>query len=324
MALPTADAPFPVTAPHEVRPRLRPLADAPHVVLDDGYPRTLARGLERLRVDPAGVRVRDPDDPDDSGLAAALGAWLDLLAVQLPEAVAALPDGWGLPLLGIRLSRGGHAAPWPSDGPPVLVPTLASAVRAHLLDLARPLDVLADAGALATPADLVVLRRRGRGRAACELLAVRCPSSWSPRDRAGADHAALHAPVPEARRLLGPGPALTEALLTKGPFLQHAWGLAGDGRLDRDPAITDPPLGEDPATWWLRVERQTSVPLPHLDRALFTIRLFVTPLPCLPEGRRVTLAAAAASMSRAAASYKGLNDARRAALLRWAEPDRTP
>lgn len=321
MALPAADAPFPMTAPHQVRPRLRPLGAAPHVVLDDGYPPTLARGLQRLRDDPTGVRVRDPDDPDDDGLTAALGTWLDLLAAQLPEAVAALPDGWALPLLGVRITRRGLAAAWLSDAPPEFDPVLVAAVRTHLLGLSQPLDVLADAAALATPADLVVLRRRGRGRAACELLCVRFPSSWSPRDRAGADHAALHAPIPEARRLLDPGPALTEALLTKGPFLQHAWGLAGDGRLDRDPAVADPGLGPDPATWWLRVERQTSVPLPHLDRALFTIRLFVTQLPRLSRDQRAALAEVVASMTPAAARYKRLDAGRRAALRDWAGPD---
>lgn len=117
--------------------------------------------------------------------------------------------------------------------------------------------------------------------------------------------------------MLDPGAALTEALLTKGPFLQHAWGLAGSGQLDRDPTVADPPMAADPATWWLRVERQTSIALSHLDRALFTIRLFVTPLPRLPAAQRGALAETVASMSPAAAHYKRLDAARRTALWHW-------
>ena len=64
---------------------------------------------------------------------------------------------------------------------------------------------------------------------------------------------------------------------------------------------------EDPARWWLRVERQTSVPLPELDRGLFTIRPFLLPLTSLTQAQRTTLGDAVASMSPEALAYKGIS-----------------
>jgi hypothetical protein len=58
----------------------------------------------------------------------------------------------------------------------------------------------------------------------------------------------------------------------------------------------------------LRVERQTSVPLPALDRALFTIRPHLVPLTDLTPTQCATLAAAVSSMSAAARAYKGITD----------------
>lgn len=96
------------------------------------------------------------------------------------------------------------------------------------------------------------------------------------------------------------------------------WGLDPDGRLDRDPSAPDaaahgcPP----PQDWWLRVERQTSLPLPHLDRALFLIRPHLVPLPSLGAGQRAVLHDAVASMSDEALAYKGLTEVRDD-LLAW-------
>ncbi len=202
-------------------------------------------------------------------------------------------------------------------------PGLLAALRAAAALLPQPVDadeplLLAERFGLACADDLVVLRRAGAGRLTAELLAVAFPSGWPPRERAGADLAALHAPVADGDRLRAASPALSEALLVKGPYAQHVWGLDPDGRLDRDPSAPDAaPHGcPHPARWWLRVERQTSLPLPHLGRALFLIRPHLVPLVDLaPEQRRV-LAAAVASMSPDALAYKGLTQVRDD-LLAW-------
>lgn len=265
-ALPPVQRPFPIRVPYRTTPAPRPL-DGPPLVVDDAWPDARARREERLRDDPAGVLVRDPDEPDDAGLLAAVRAAVDLLP-----------------------------APVEGDDPLALA-------RAFLLACAD---------------DLVVLRRRGPGRATAELLAVAFPSGWPPRERAGADLPALHAPVADGERLRAASAALTEALLTKGPYVQHVWGLDPDGRWDRDPSAPDaarhacPP----PEQWWLRVERQTSLPLPRLGRALFLIRPHLLPLTALPIRQRRTLHDAVASMSAATLAYKGLTEVRDD-LLAW-------
>lgn len=255
MSLPSVTVPFPVRIPFSTAPRPQPL-EGPPLVLDASLGPSVARRRQRLVEDPDGVLVRDPADPDDEGLLAALRAACALVPVT--------PDGPG------------------------------------------PLDAARSFGTACSD-DLVVLRRRG-DRATCELLAVAFPSGWPPRHRAGADLLTLHGPVADGERLRAASRALSEAALTKGPFRQHVWGFEPDGRLDRDPSAPDATgYGcPDPEHWWLRVEAQTTVPLPHLSRALFLIRPYLVPLVDLTSPQRTALAAAVASMSPAALDYKGI------------------
>lgn len=283
-ALPPARPPYPVTAPHRVVPAPRPLEGTPQVELDDAWPAAVERRLERLRADPGGVVVRDPQDRDDAGLAAALrAAW------------ALLP---GTDHLGVRVDL--DAATAVRTGP-----SRHEGATRELLSRSG-LDLLVVGWLLSCSDDLVVLRRSGTGELRAELLAVAFPSGWPPRERAGATLRELHAPVAEGERLQRAAPALTEALLTKGPLRQHVWGVDLDGRLDRDPSAPDWPPVPRPGGPWLRVERQTSVPLPHLGRALFTIRPHLVPLASLTGEQRDVLDAAVASMSPASRRYKGV------------------
>lgn len=290
--LPAAVPPFPVTAPHRVVPAPRPLDGPATVTLDDAWPAAVARRVARLSDDAAGVVVRDPERPDDAGLAEALrSAWR-----LLPR----------LDHLGVQVDLGDdlRTACAVRSGPSLCEPATAALLSRSGLDL------LAAGWLLACADDLVVLRRSGQGQLRAELLAVAFPSGWPPRRRAGASLVELHAPVAEGERLQRAAPALSEALLTKGPLRQHVWGLDPDGRLDRDPSALDAPAGPppaDPAGWWLRVERQTSVPLPALGRALFTIRPYLVPLPALAPPQRLVLADAVASMGPDARRYKGVS-----------------
>ena len=307
-SLPPAVAPFPVTAPHRVVPAPRPVDGSPRVELDDAWPAALVRRLERLHADRDGVLVRAVDvAPSTGGLGQALvAAW------------GLLPGGQGaLPRLGITVAGVEQAGPVDVDGVdvdgvrPVRVgDTVCEDATALLLDLSG-LDLLVVGWLLACSDDLVVLHRTGDGTLRAELLAVAFPSGWPPRLRAGASLLELHAPIADGERLQRAAPALSEALLTKGPLRQHVWGLDPDGRLDRDPSAPDAPTGQvpaDPGAWFLRVERQTSVPLPHLGRALFTIRPHLTPLPDLTPPQREVLADAVASMGAGARAYKGITD----------------
>lgn len=299
-ALPPVAPPFPVTAPHRVVPGPRPLDGAPHVLLDSAWPAAVARRLERLTTDREGVVVRDGDDPR---LADAVRAAWSLL--PWPARGPVVP----LPLLGLEVDLAGSARE--------VGPSHAPAATERLLGL-RGLDLLVEGWLLACSDDLVVLHRRGPGVLAAELLAVAFPSGWPVRARAGASLAELHAPVADGERLLAASAPLSEALLTKGPFVQHVWGLDPSGRLDRDPLAPDAeaPSCPEPPGWWLRVERQTTLPLPGLDRALFCIRPHLVPLPALTSAQRAVLREAIASMSPEALAYKGIATARDA-LLAW-------
>ena len=280
--LPPVRAPFPVLAPHRVVPAPRPLGDAPHLVLDDAWPASVVRRLERLDDE---VVVRDPADPDDAGLADALRAAWGLLPADGPR------------LLGLAVDLQAMTAR--QVGPSVQQRATDEVVRRTGLDL------LVVAWLLSCSADLVVLRRRGEGLLAAELLAVTFPSGWPVRRRAGASLLELHAPVADGEVLQRAAPALSEALLVKGPFVQHVWGVDPCGRLDQDPDVDYPP---EPIRWHLRVERQTTMPLPHLQRALFVIQPYLTPVDALDPGRRATLLAALVSLSPAARAYKGVTD----------------
>ena len=300
-----------MTAPYRVVPMPRPVEGSAQVELDDAWPAALARRLERLVSDPAGVLVHasgshagpehaGPEHAglESPGLAAALRAAWDLLPLERPG---------HLTLLGTRVNLDtGHAE---RTGP------TCSPAATELLLGRSGIELLATGWLLACSDDLVVLHRRGEGLLTAELLAVAFPSGWPPRRRGGATLRELHGPVADGERLQRAAPALSEALLMKGPLRQHVWGLDPDGRLDRDPsapdgpgAMTSEPPSGDPADWWLRVERQTSVPLPHLDRALFTIRPYLVPLTALSPAQCLVLAQAVGSMSPASLAYKGIAD----------------
>ena len=282
--LPPVRAPFPVLAPHRVVPGPRPLGDTPHLVLDASWPDSVVRRLERLeRLDD--VVVRDPADPDDAGLADALRAAWGLLPPDGPRLL-----GLGVDLEGMTAQQ--------------VAPSAHQRATDEVLRRTG-LDLLVVGWLLSCSADLVVLRRRGDGLLAAELLAVTFPSGWPVRRRAGASLLELHAPVADGEVLQRAAPALSEALLTKGPFVQHVWGVDPSGRLDQDPDVAYPP---EPVRWHLRVERQTTLALPHLGRALFVIQPYLTPVDELDAGQRATLLAALQSLSPAARTYKGVSD----------------
>lgn len=297
MPLAPAPRPFPVTAPHRVAPSPRPVDRATLGLgeLDADWPAVTTRRLERWEVEEDRCLVRWSGADERQVAAAVRAVW-----GMTPWATGRLPH------LGLQvdLDRGRAREVGPS---------LAPAATLHLLHRDGP-DLLLRAWLLAGCEDLVVLRAdppapEPTRDAVCELLAVSLPSGWSPRERAGAGLGALHAPVADGEVLRAATPALAAALLRKGPLQQWVWGLAPDGRLDREPGST-PVRDVPPEQWWLRVERQALLPLPALDRAAFAIRPTMQPLVELAAGRRALLADALVSMSPAAAAYKGVAQVR--------------
>jgi len=341
VTLPDERVPFPVAPVFRIRPDMHrwPEGDRGYLRLDARYPAYFDEKLRLLGADPAGCRVLSPDAEPD-GVEGALVRVAEALAEDAasrggagPVPVAVDARTLRFPLLGVVLDREGldasAAGTAPGEGPrPPALRALGARALAHLAQL-PPLERLADALALAVQEDLVIVRADAPGAGPeagpaghAELLHVCFPSGWDPASRAGADFAALHAPVPHGRVLQRAAPQVVRAMVSKGPFVRYVWSLAPDARLDRNPRRhADLRAAVPPEALWFRVERQTVMPLPELRRALFTIRVYMAPLPAVLTGaeRRSTLAAAVASMDEALLAYKGIGEGKDA-LLAWLEP----
>ncbi|MBC7710414.1 MAG: DUF3445 domain-containing protein [Rhizobacter sp.] len=195
--------------------------------------------------------------------------------------------------------------------------------------------------ALAIQEDFVILKQH-QHTLRTEYLSVCFPSRWDPREKLGLDFAAIHAPVADNPMLLAAGPNIMTMAFVKQPMLRYVWLIVPAANLDQHP--------EKNQAWWsealadpspllprlfLRVERQTTWPLPHLQRAVFFIRLMMSPLtevlrisalvrperisaPVRPERsegsdalvtRAAELAASLRSMTPAIVAYRGMTPA---------------
>ncbi len=202
-----------------------------------------------------------------------------------------------------------------------IVGTANDAVRAAIRELAPAMQE-----------DFVILKHDGDSLRT-EYLSVCFPSRWDPREKLGLDFASIHAPVADSQMLRAAGPNLMTMAFMKQPMLRHVWLIVPAASLDQHP--------EKNQAWWsealadpspllprlfFRIERQTTWPLPHLQRAVFFIRLMMSPLvdvlnlpsPVRPErsegsdsytSRTAELAASLRSMSPAIVAYRGMTEA---------------
>ena len=180
--------------------------------------------------------------------------------------------------------------------------------------------------------DFVILKQNN-DTLRTEYLSVCFPSRWDPREKLGLDFAAIHAPVADNQMLQAAGPNMMTMAFMKQPMLRHVWLIVPAASLDQHP--------EKNQAWWsealadpspllprlfFRIERQTTWPLPHLQRAVFFIRLMMSPLvdvlrvpsPVRPErsegfdsnpSRAPELAASLRSMTPAIVAYRGMTEA---------------
>ena len=332
-------------APYRVRADMARLGDERAVPseLDPGpatvfradrtWPTLVAERLDALERHPGDVRALDPSADLDTlhaaGLAVARHA-----AKELPGRVQVDGDDVSLPLLAMRIDAAGAVHALGGANPPALGVAARARALATLRDRPPQLRRL-EAVALALQEDLVIIGTRhasafsgaavgvagraadgatstaasaaGAGRVA--WLHVAFPSGWDPGAMAGASFERLHAPVPDAHVLHRAAPALIEAMVTKGPFVRYVWGVSPDGARSRHPRHARPMRSDHGLEHgWLRVERQTTLPLPEVGLALFAIGVHVTPLPeALPTPeRREAFADAVASLTPAARRYKGV------------------
>ncbi len=136
------------------------------------------------------------------------------------------------------------------------------------------------------------------------------PSGWRPEQVIGQSFTQIHGRIPAIDSVLRRAPSLAHAMVTRGPYVRFVWTISADDELDHHPDQGQQSAWS-PATarGFLRVERQTTVPLPEVSGSVFLIRTYVYGFDELPAAHRETLATALARMAPEIAHYKGLSAA---------------
>jgi len=307
-----------VLAPHRMQPGLRRLQPGaaqltPALAPQCGMQRHLREKLAVLGAFRNQALLQLPGF--DAG--PALAALAAHAAAEQPQALQIDGACWHAPWLGWSLDGADEpVAVNPDSGPsdwsaigPLLADTPRPWRRAALLSLAFAEDFAVVDGATGT----------------LPWLAVALPSMWAPEDKVGRSFADAHAPVADNRLIMNAAPHLLRMVTGAERWERFVWTLTAHPRLHGhpqrvDPARWAPGLDDDQLaaqTWW-RTERQTFIPVPGAQQAVFTILVNLTPL-----GRAFSQPAQAArvhdalaSMSDAVLAYRGLVQAR-PALLRW-------
>ena len=292
--LPEPDPPFMNESRFEIKADLFPLGtvingklEQKHFEQDNQLEYFLT---ERLRLFETQLETRRLIRTDDeAGLAESLQRVFGLYAKDHPELVQFEPDGIELKYLGLRL-RCSSAATRIEPEIERLHPTQLGERIAGWLERQNGVARLLDALTLSCQEDIVIMRGSARSdwaeTAHAEALSVSFPSGWDPREKLSENFERIHEPIADNAKLLKASGNTMKALLTKGPFIRFSWGLTINPSLDNHPHSPKP---EPPQAWlenpsklvkhsYLRMERQTTFPMPDLERGLFSIRVYVTPL----------------------------------------------
>jgi hypothetical protein len=135
---------------------------------------------------------------------------------------------------------------------------------------------------------------------------IRFPSGFRPEQLLGTSFFGIHEPVPEF--VVDPRAArsMVRAMCERGPYVRFVWALCADDSLDHHPDVWSGNAWESAPNAFLRVERQTTVPLEGGTAALFLIRTYLTHVRELTAGEQHTLLCAVAAAPPAIAAYKRL------------------
>ena len=310
---PAAQVPWPVVTPFRMRPNLEKLDRvAPALLLRDELADLYRRERElvfathaaRAMVGSADNDMLDailglalsPAARERVGVRAATGTFLGDLAINPPPHPSPVLQTASAQACADRSGGGSHAIRNPASTP----------------QGERGQNV-----ALSIQEDFVILKQH-KDTLRTEYLSVCFPSRWDPREKLGLDFAAIHAPVADNQMLQAAGPNIMTMAFMKQPMLRHVWLIVPAAGLDQHP--------EKNQAWWsealadpspllprlfFRIERQTTWPLPHLQRAVFFIRLMMSPLVDVlntAPGRAPELAASLRSMTPAIVAYRGMTD----------------
>lgn len=201
---------------------------------------------------------------------------------------------------------------------------LQAVAQAYAVQTGVHLDATAEALVCGMQEDFVVLHDEAAGMRT-RFLAVCFPSNWNPAEKLGLDFAAIHAPVADNTMLQAGAKGIVDMAFRKATMLRHVWLLTPCADLSQHPetrrARWEDALQQADASAsgrlldqvFFRVERQTTLPLPDLRRAVFFIRVMVCRLSDVLQvepGRAAGLHEALRSMTDAVAHYRGMHGVR--------------
>jgi len=227
---------------------VKPLADAPWLIIDDRLPEYLAEKEHLLATRRAEVFAAEPDTEAEQA---------EVLALVTGHLLTHHPD---------RYQRLGD--------------TIQVAGRTIRLDGPDPLLT----AARLVQEDLLILRKDEPGwRLVAGSLSF--PSSWSLREKIGRILGEVHAPVPGFNAGTRNDQLITRMFdnaRPETPMLRWNWSLYGDDRLfhpdSPGPGERRFGAGDRAENVFLRVERQTLRKLPQTGAMLFTVGIFVDPV----------------------------------------------
>jgi hypothetical protein len=156
-------------------------------------------------------------------------------------------------------------------------------------------------------------------------LAVCLPSHWAPEDKVGRHFAQVHAPVADNALLISAGAHLMRLVTGTERWERFVWTITHRPNLRQHPgdgaAASWPASGaadELAASAFFRTERQTFIPVPSQQQAVFTIHVEMHPLcqAMAVPAHACLVHDALASMSPSVLAYRGLTDVR-GRLLEW-------
>lgn len=155
--------------------------------------------------------------------------------------------------------------------------------------------------------DIAIWKREGN-REWLAGLHISFPNHWAPDKKIGASFFDVHRPVPQIDMISKMALKFFDQACQRGPQFRLAWGLSTDTCLHHHPKL-DPPgraFNPDQPKLYIRLERQTLLPLEIKNILIFTIRTYFIDVGHLLQDDKKALHSALLSMDDKILSYKGL------------------
>lgn len=144
---------------------------------------------------------------------------------------------------------------------------------------------------------------------------IRFPSGFRPEAIVGKSFHATHRAVPGFADDLLAARSMVQSMTQRGPYVRFVWALCTDDTLDHHPEVYAAVDWEQAQQAFLRVERQTTVPLREANASLFLIRTHIYALSALTHEQRETLSRAIANAPDTVRAYKRLPNSQQLARI---------